>query len=505
MTARRIRCVARQVTIVAFVVTLAVSSVSGERVPLPRGVFYYRPAASVFGAEAAWVNPAAFGRYRASGFQVMAEYTDETDLRSWGAVLNREQLAVAWRYIRQADGGNYRECLFASGMSLGKKLHFGGSYRYFQQGPDIYHKRHFWNIGVSGERRTIRWAAVFSNLNHGRVDGQRTEAEQRYSISWRPVGKLTTLSADMFLSTKMKLSHAEYVYHLEVIPYRGVIVEASLDTDENFQVGVRLNFARRFFGGQSTFDRDAHHQRTTVYTGASSLKQRSLVSSRRRKLAVDLSGRVRENPPRPFFGRRDMSLISLLTTLYRAADDPMVAGMVVRLKNLALDFAQAQELRQALKFFSSHNKPVVCHLSYPGNIDYFVASVADTILLSPVSQLNLVGLKAELSFYAGTLDKLGIKAEIERIGDYKTAPELYTRQAASEPNRRQINRILDDIFDQFVGAIAAGRSLAPDSVRSLIDEGPFTSKQAVENGLADGLSYRDDVSRSFLFHRHENL
>ncbi|GAG44827.1 unnamed protein product, partial [marine sediment metagenome] len=140
--------------------------------------------------------------------------------------------------------------------------------------------------------------------------------------------------------------------------------------------------------------------------------------------------------------------------MYRAAEDPSISEMILSLRSLSLGFGQAQELREALRFFKSKNKTIVCHLSYPNNIAYFVASAADSILISPVSQLNLVGLRAELSFYAGTLEKLGIKADLMRIGDHKTAAERYTRRAATEQNRQQINRLLDDIYDQFVTAIA---------------------------------------------------
>jgi len=491
---------ATRVTVTAMaMLVLGMSSVRSQRVPLPEGVFYYKPAASVFGAEAAWVNPAGLGRYNASSFQVMADYADGYCFKSWGTVIDREQIAVAYRYLDKPDSVNYREYLFAAGMSLGRKLHFGGSYRYFKEAPDILNKRHFWNIGFMGQGRgSFSWAAVFSNLNRGRIGDKRTETEQRYSLSYRPVGKPVTFSVDMLLSTKTRLSNADYVYHLEVVPYRGLYVEGYVDSDKNFQIGARVNLIRHFIGSQSSFQKNGSHLRTTAFLGATSLRQPSLLPPPKRRLAVGLSGRLRENPPRPVFGPRETSFITLLTTMYRAAEDPSISEMVLSLRNLSLGFGQAQELRDALKFFKSKNKTIVCHLSYPNNIAYFVASAADSILISPISQLNLVGLRAELSFYAGTLDKLGIKADLMRIGDHKTAAERYTRRAATEQNRQQINRLLDDIYDQFVTAIAEGRDVSADSIRRIIDNGPYTSVEAMEYGLVDGLSYRDELKEDFL-------
>jgi protease-4 len=484
---------------VAALLLLVYAKVYGERVLPPEGIFYYKPAASVFGSEAAWVNPAGLSRYLASSFQLMADYADGTFAKSWGTVTNRRRLAFAYRYLDNPGGKNYQEYLFAGGMALGKKLHAGWSYRYFKDAPGIYNKRHYWNIGfiIQGSG-PLSWGAVFSNLNRGKLAGQRTETEQRYSVSYRPLGKLATLSVDVLLSTDMRLADAEYIYHLEVNPRAGLYLEGFVDSHKNFQLGFRANLLQYFVGSQSNFRKNGDHLRSTAYFGATDLRQPSLIPERRRRLSINLAGRQRENPPRPYWGKQPTSFITLLTTIYRAAEDPSIAEMALGFKNLSLGFAQAQELREALRFFRSRGKTVVCHLSYPSNIAYYIASAADSILLSPVSQLNLVGLRAELTFYAGTMEKLGVKADLVRIGDYKSAAEMFTRKTSSAPYREQVNRLLDDIYAQFVSAISDGRGISVDSVRKIIDNGPFTSEEALRYGLVDGLSYRDEVKDKFL-------
>jgi len=489
----------RAIGAMAALVIAATPTIHGERIQFPEGVFYYQPAASIFGAEAAWVNPAGLSCYNASSFQIMADYKAGRYGKSWGTVVSREQMAVAYRYLDNPGGVNYREYLYAASIPLGERVHFGGSYRHFKSAPGIYNKRHFWNVGLLVQGRgPLSWAAVFSNLNRGKIDGQRTETEQRYSLSYRPQGKVATFSVDMFLSTKTRLSNADYVYHLELVPHRGLTVEGYVDSDKNFQVGLRANLLQYFIGSQSSFKKGGNHLRTTAILGATSLRQPSLIHQPWRRLSVDLSGKLPENPPRPYFGRQKASFITLLTTIYRASEDPSINEMVLSLKNLTLGFGQAQELRDALRFFKSKNKAIVCHLSYPNNIAYFIASTAESILMSPVSQLNLVGLRAELSFYAGTLEKLGVKADVLRIGDYKSAAERYTRRAATEQNRQQINRLLDDLYDQFVTGIAEGRGIPQDSVRKIIDGGPYISGEALKYALVDGLSYRDELDDNFL-------
>ena len=489
----------RWFVLIGIVVVAIGSATSAQRVSKLQSVFYYQPAASVFGSEAAWVNPAGLSRYAASSFQFMSTYDHDKVARSWGFVTNRDRLATAYRSLYNPDGDDFKEYLFALGMTLGSGTHLGGSYRYFKEGPPDLHRRHFWNVGLMGGRDKFRWAAVFENLNHARNDeGRRTETEMRYSAAYRPMGRRLTLSVDMFLSTGTRLSNADYVYHAELATDNGLYLRGYLDSDRNFQIGFRANLLSYFVGSQSHFTDGGDHQHTDLYVGSTNLRQPSVVPPRGRRVTLGLSGSLPENPSRPIIGRKRTPFATLITNIYRASEDPSVDEMLISLRGLSIGFAQGQELRAALVDFKNHGKPITCHLSRAGNISYYVASAADRILMAPVDQLKLVGLRAELTFYAGSFDKLGIKADIMCVGDYKTAAEQYTRSESSHENRAQINRLLDDLYDQLVTAIADGRTLSADSVRNLIDTGPFSSPEAIKYGLVDGLSYRDELDEKFL-------
>jgi protease IV len=470
---------------------------SDRRVPIPDDVFYYLPASTVFGPEAAWVNPAGLAKYDVAGFQLMADYADGHMAKSWGGVAYGDRLVTGLRHIDN-PGGEFDEWLTSVGFSLGQTISLGTSYRYFRNGPGIYNNRHFWTAGVIG-RAGGPWsvAAVWSNLNRGKINGQRTAVEHRYSLGYRPIGDRLTLAADMFMCSKNSVHDADFVYHAEFVPMPGLYLTGSVDSDRHFEIGVRANLRECFAGLRGRFDRDGSSGRTTVFAGATNKRQPSVIPYPKRSLVLSVSGRPAENPPQPFFGARQAPFVDLIIGIYRAADDPDIAEMILDLKAMSLGFGQAQELREALAHFQSKDKRIVCHMSTPNNLAYYVASVADTILIPPVSQLQLVGLRAELTFWAGTLEKLGVKVDLLRIGDYKTAAESLTRRAATEENREQINRLLDDQFDQFVTGIADGRGLSADSVRRIIDSGPYTSEEALRAGLVDGLSYRDRVRDDF--------
>ncbi len=469
-----------------------------DRVPQPPDVFYYVPAATAFGMEAAWTNPAGLSRPGMAGFELMADYYAGDYAKSWGGVAYRDGSATAFRHIDNPDGVDYDEWVAALGFPVSPTLNIGGSYSYFRNGPDLYRKRHSWNFGLGSQRLgSFAFAAVISNLNRAKSDGKRTAMEERYSLGYRPFGQKLTLSADMFLSSHDNLSGADFAYHAEYNPIPGLYVNGLIDSDRNFQIGVRANLLKYLVGSQSRFDKKGHNGRTTVYLGAINSRQPSIVDEPGRRLDLAVSGGVSENPPRPIFGQSETPFLSLITALYRAADDPSIEGLKLDLGNLAIGMARAQELRDALTNFRSRDKRIICYLSTPNNLGYFVASTANTILIPPVSELQLVGLRAELTFWAGTLDKLGAKIDLMRIGDYKTAAETWTRDASTEENKAQINRLMDDWYDQFVTAIAQGRGLSVDSLRAIIDRGPFTSAEAVTYGLVDGLSYRDQVCKDY--------
>ncbi len=472
---------------------------AGQRIEMPQGVFYYQPAASVFGSEAVWINPAGLAHFRIAGFQYLADYYDGKYVKSWGSVVSREGIGLSYRHIYNPDGEAYVDYIVALAVPTGKKLFLGGSYQYFKQGDPIFDNRHFWNLGLMFRSPGFfSFGAVYSNLNKGKINGDRTEVEQRYSLSYRPAEIDLTVSVDMFLATGTKVKNSDFVYHAEYSPLRGLYLNGLIDSDKNFEIGLRANLRQYFVGSRRRSDKNGNHRGTTVFVGGTSHRQPSLIKDKVRRLSVSLSGNPGENPPIPIIGKSRTSFVTTLLNIYRAADDPSVGEIVIKLNRLAMGFGRAQELREALAYFRARGKKITCHISHPNNLAYYVGSVCDRMLIPPVSQLNLVGLKAELTFFAGTLDKIGVNLDLLRIGDYKTAPERYTREAATEENRQQVNRLLDDLYDQFLSDISESRNIPRDSLAAIVDGGPYTSAEAIELGLVDGLSYADELDKNIL-------
>ncbi len=177
-----------------------------------------------------------------------------------------------------------------------------------------------------------------------------------------------------------------------------------------------------------------------------------------------------------------------VTNVRQAAQDPEIDGLVLIIEQPIMSLAQMEEISRTMGMFSAKSKPVYAYLDFASNLSYALASSADHITLAETSEVAIVGLHAELSFYKGLLDKIGVQAEMLHCGAYKSAVEPYTRTEPSAEAAENINWLLDGLFEGWIGMIAAGRDLTPERVKELVDLAPLSAEQALEYKLVDEVS-----------------
>jgi protease-4 len=213
-------------------------------------------------------------------------------------------------------------------------------------------------------------------------------------------------------------------------------------------------------------------------------------------LALDVEGGLPEEPPSGLsglLGSAPPSVRGLVEAVDRGAADPRVKGLVLRVGSVDAGWARVQEVRDALLRFRLSGKPSWAHLEFAGNLEYYLATGCARIAASPTAMLDVTGLSAEVSFYRGTLDKLGIEAQFEGVGKYKNAPNQFTEKAFTEPHREQMEALVASLFDVYIAGVAEGRGLEAPVVRAIVDQGPFRADEAKAAGLVDELLYRDQV------------
>src|SRR2546429_9470913 len=213
------------------------------------------------------------------------------------------------------------------------------------------------------------------------------------------------------------------------------------------------------------------------------------------KLSGPLPDYVPEDPIRKLFGGQPESRSSLLGQLRRAKVDKRTSAVLLDIDMPEEGWAKAEEIRAAIADFRTSGKPVYAFMEMGLNKDYYVASACDKIFLPPPGDLFTIGLAADVMFFRGSLDKLGIYPDIFQIGKYKSAADMFTQKQMTDAHREFMNSLLDDLFGRFVEAIAKARNKSVDEVKSLIDNAPYNAAQAKDAGLIDGALYHDDVEK----------
>ncbi|MFD0889053.1 S49 family peptidase, partial [Streptosporangium algeriense] len=219
-------------------------------------------------------------------------------------------------------------------------------------------------------------------------------------------------------------------------------------------------------------------------------------------LELDLTEGLFEGPPADPLGAilsmRKTRLADVLSGLRRAAKDPRVRALIVKVGTRPLGLATVQELRRAVTRLREAGKLTVAFAETfgefgAGTVPYYLATAFERVYLQPSGDVGLTGVAIEQRFLRGALGKLGVEYQLGQRHEYKTAANTFTQDRMTDAHRESLGRITESVVEQVVAGVAEGRGLEPAKVRELIDRGPFIGAEAVEAGLVDRLAYRDEV------------
>lgn len=206
----------------------------------------------------------------------------------------------------------------------------------------------------------------------------------------------------------------------------------------------------------------------------------------------DYSGKFKYKDFPMFDSDNQEGLVDVIRAIDAAKDDERIKGITITNSSTQLGIAQNKALRDELDAFKKSGKFIVAYSDGYSQSDYYLNSVADTIYLNPVGEIDFKGLSSEVMFYKDLQDKTGIKMEVIRHGKYKSAVEPFLSNEMSPENREQITALLNSVWTSVVGDIAKSRKIPVDSLNAVADRlGGRTPELAKEAKLIDKIGYID--------------
>ncbi len=221
---------------------------------------------------------------------------------------------------------------------------------------------------------------------------------------------------------------------------------------------------------------------------------------------IKMSGVIRERSNADPFGAAiaeamgqsvatELGLDDILANIKKAKNDENIVGIHLDGGTLMGGYASIKEIRDALLDFKASGKFITAYADTYVQSNYYLASVADKLMLNAIGSLDWRGMSSQIMFYTGMLDKLGVDVEIVKVGTFKSAVEPYMNTKMSDANRLQMQQMIDGIWNTMLAEVGESRHFDPELLNRYADEMMAfqTAEKVLEYSLVDSLVYANEV------------
>ncbi len=238
-----------------------------------------------------------------------------------------------------------------------------------------------------------------------------------------------------------------------------------------------------------------------VFFSIASSSESETEVSKNSVMMLDLKGTLEErsqNNPFDILMKDDNAKIGLddvLSSIQKAKENDNIKGIYIQAGSFAGGYASMEEIRKALLDFKKSGKFIVAYGDQYSQRLYYLASVADKVILNPKGAIGWMGLASNPIFFKDLLSKIGVEMQVFRVGTYKSAVEPFICNEMSAANREQITTLLGSNWGQILSDISASRHISTDSLNAYADRMLlfYPAEESVKCGLADTLMYKNDI------------
>lgn len=421
-------------------------------------------------ALATFFNPAGLGTRQALNLYYLRSYNSA--LPSDDAFfIAAPSTGFSMEFANATEDIDFTRYNLSAGHHFGSSLYWGTSYSWINSDSEDYDAYKSISIGLMYRRRFFSIGAIGRDLNRPKIGDEKLGRTYDIGFALRPGTWRTTFSVDM--RKTQDVSDIDLSYGVEIRPIRELMLRGTYNSDKSFDVRFGINLGNFGIGNVNFFDEDSKTDTGVGYFHFSTAAITKPIPRKRYILGLELP--------------------QVDAMLRIAKSDKDVAGALIYLNEKKIGLGRMQEIRDAILDFKKSGRVVACYITDCSTGDYVIASVCDAIYIHPSTIVRLIGLRSERSFYKGVLDKLGVQALLQHIGEYKSAAEAFTREDMSEKHRENQDSILDDLYDQLTTDIATARGWTQGAVKQLIDNGPYTADQAIKSKIVDKILYESQL------------
>ncbi len=367
------------------------------------------------------------------------------------------------------------------------------------------------NYYLAGSARINDWLSIGSEYKFGDIKGYSIgtiirphrflslglvgdKIEKRFvwksGIGIRPGTDRLTVSLDYDYDTKDETS--DYLVGLKIEPLEGIFLEGYGNEDQ-WRAGISISFGKFGVGGGYGETGDLKNYNAGILF--SNEVYQTFLKPEPSLADFKLEGSYPEIEISEFFFQTiDVPFYKLIKSIKELTENDACSGIILELNRTRMSLNKWEELRDELSRFRSKGKKIYVYSTDYGIGSLYLSSIADSIFIHPLGDVLIPGIQIRRMYLKGTMEKIGVKAQVEKVGKFKSAPETFGRTDMSTQDSLQYMEFLKDVFYPMVETIASARGMPKDSLHKLIDEGIFfNSEEAIEAGLVDAALRRCEI------------
>ena len=413
------------------------------------------------GAIGAMFNPAQWGVLEKPelSFFWSDQNVRPNHMDNWGLSMGQGLGFSIRRHDEQGSTGPRDVTDYQIGMGSGSRGHYGGfAFGFSGPGKGAFERESYISLGDIA--RPARWLSFGTT---GRAALQGGDLDGVVDIGIRPLGDpRLTVFGDYSISRGQRWDDGPVTGGVEIRPIPGLQAAIRYGDDDHFQLTFGVTLQRNSFRATPQYD-DHGNLGATNYAVRLNPPVRGIDFDARRNrgrrfIEMDMKGQVTYQSYK-YWDTGSIPLRTITEKIQFAMDDPTVGGVVLNLSGFEANISMTWELREKLIALKQRGKKVVIYADNLNMAGYYLASVADRLIMDPRGYIIMPGVQLSRTYMKGLLEKLGLGFDEWRYYKYKSAMEAFSRDSMSDADREQFQALVDAAYEEVAsGVVATGRT-----------------------------------------------